>query len=333
MLILALGDLYIPDRTIAVPPKFRKLISPFPEGYPSNYKISEVLCLGNLTNSFETLKGLYLISPTFHLVRGEYDNDEIILQQLSGLQKKEIKSIPVYKIVNVHNIRIGFTNGHQVVPRNDPLSLLALTREWDVDILVWGGTHKAEAFEMEGKLFVNPGSLTGAPSYDWPDLEPEEDDLKTNQNSLSKEPNNIGIREVNTKEDLTKEGEGNITSYSEGVASDEQKEEALNAGDKEEGKSAEYSIPLDEKATTQNDKNEEKANEDIGNEKNETTDIRAAHLEEKTKTKAIFDKVKELTSYIPSFCLLDIHDFTCTLYIYTYLNDEVKVDKVRYKKK
>lgn len=32
----------------------------------------------------------------------------------------------------------------------------------DVDILLWGGTHRFEAFEMEGRFFVNPGSATGA---------------------------------------------------------------------------------------------------------------------------------------------------------------------------
>jgi putative phosphoesterase len=32
----------------------------------------------------------------------------------------------------------------------------------DVDILITGHTHKFEAFEFEGKFFINPGSATGA---------------------------------------------------------------------------------------------------------------------------------------------------------------------------
>jgi vacuolar protein sorting-associated protein 29 len=32
----------------------------------------------------------------------------------------------------------------------------------DVDVLLWGGTHRFEAYEMEGKFFVSPGSATGA---------------------------------------------------------------------------------------------------------------------------------------------------------------------------
>lgn len=42
----------------------------------------------------------------------------------------------------------------------------------DVDILLWGGTHRFEAFEMEGRFFVNPGSATGAFSTGyWPEGE------------------------------------------------------------------------------------------------------------------------------------------------------------------
>jgi hypothetical protein len=37
----------------------------------------------------------------------------------------------------------------------------------DVDVLLWGGTHKFEAYEMEGKFFVNPGSATGAMTTGW----------------------------------------------------------------------------------------------------------------------------------------------------------------------
>ena len=37
----------------------------------------------------------------------------------------------------------------------------------DVDVLLWGGTHKFEAYELEGKFFVNPGSATGALGTSW----------------------------------------------------------------------------------------------------------------------------------------------------------------------
>ena len=43
----------------------------------------------------------------------------------------------------------------------------------DVDVLLWGGTHKFEAYELEGKFFVNPGTATGAFSTSWMSIEEE----------------------------------------------------------------------------------------------------------------------------------------------------------------
>ena len=41
-------------------------------------------------------------------------------------------------------------------------SLAMVQRQLDVDLLISGQTHKFEAFEHEGKFFINPGSATGA---------------------------------------------------------------------------------------------------------------------------------------------------------------------------
>ena len=45
--------------------------------------------------------------------------------------------------------------------------LLIAARQMDVDVLLWGGTHRFEAYEMEGRFFVNPGSATGALGTGW----------------------------------------------------------------------------------------------------------------------------------------------------------------------
>lgn len=38
----------------------------------------------------------------------------------------------------------------------------------DVDVLLWAaGTGRFEAYELEGKFFVNPGSATGAMGTGW----------------------------------------------------------------------------------------------------------------------------------------------------------------------
>lgn len=47
----------------------------------------------------------------------------------------------------------------------------------DVDLLVTGHTHQFDAFEREGRFFVNPGSATGAWSSVWPVIEGEEKEV------------------------------------------------------------------------------------------------------------------------------------------------------------
>lgn len=92
------------------------------------------------------------------MVKGDYDVDS--------------PNLPLSKIVNHGSLRIGFTHGHTVIPPGDADALLIAARQMDVDVLLWGGTHRFEAFEMEGRFFVNPGSATGAMSSAyWPEGE------------------------------------------------------------------------------------------------------------------------------------------------------------------
>lgn len=73
-------------------------------------------------------------------------------------------------MVTVGQFRIGLCHGHQLVPWGDVDVLALLRRQLDVDIVVTGHTHKFEAFEQDGKFYVNPGSATGAYSpLDWYD--------------------------------------------------------------------------------------------------------------------------------------------------------------------
>lgn len=58
--------------------------------------------------------------------------------------------------------KIGLAHGHQIVPWGDAEALASLQRQLGVDILITGHTHKFEAYEHDGKFFINPGSATGA---------------------------------------------------------------------------------------------------------------------------------------------------------------------------
>ncbi|KAL1973088.1 hypothetical protein VTN31DRAFT_6630 [Thermomyces dupontii] len=143
-LVLVIGDLFIPDRAPDLPAKFKKLLTPG--------KIGQILCLGNLTDR-STFEFLRQIAPDLHIVRGDFDVDS--------------PNLPLSKVVTHGSLRIGFTHGHTIIPPNDADALLIAARQMDVDILLWGGTHRFEAFELDGRFFVNPGSATGAFTTNW----------------------------------------------------------------------------------------------------------------------------------------------------------------------
>ena len=85
----------------------------------------------------------------------------------------EASSLPLSKVVQHGGLRIGFTHGHTIIPHSDADALLIAARQMDVDVLLWGGTHKFEAYELEGKFFVNPGTATGAFSTSWSAIDEE----------------------------------------------------------------------------------------------------------------------------------------------------------------
>lgn len=119
--------------------QFKKLLTPG--------KIGQILCLGNLTDR-DTFEFLRQIAPDLQLVKGDFDVDS--------------PNLPLSKVVTHGSLRIGFTHGHTIIPPGDADSLLIAARQMDVDVLLWGGTHKFEAYELEGRFFINPGSATGA---------------------------------------------------------------------------------------------------------------------------------------------------------------------------
>lgn len=124
--------------------QFKKLLAP--------NKIGQILCLGNLTDK-ETYDFLRGIAPDLQIVKGDFD--------------VEAPNLALSKVVTHGSLRIGFTHGHTIIPPGDADSLLIAARHMDVDVLLWGGTHRFEAYELEGKFFVNPGSATGALGTGW----------------------------------------------------------------------------------------------------------------------------------------------------------------------
>ncbi|KAJ2008113.1 Vacuolar protein sorting-associated protein 29 [Coemansia thaxteri] len=147
-LILVVGDMHIPQRAADIPSKFRKLLVPG--------KIDQILCTGNLSDraTFEYLRS---ITGDVLVARGEYDD-------------RASNNYPISVRVQHQELTVGLVNGHYMVPANGDVDTLAATaRQMDVDVLVTGNTHRFEAYEEQGRFFINPGSITGAFSP----LEPE----------------------------------------------------------------------------------------------------------------------------------------------------------------
>lgn len=127
--------------------------------------------MGNLTSpSIYTF--LRNLAPDLHLVKGDFDisvSPAAPTAAAPTAYAAPTDQIPVptalSKVVTHGGLRIGFTHGHTIVPPGDPDSLLIAARQMDVDVLCWGGTCRFEAYEMEGKFFINPGSATGAVSW------------------------------------------------------------------------------------------------------------------------------------------------------------------------
>ncbi|VVC45286.1 Phosphodiesterase MJ0936/Vps29,Phosphodiesterase YfcE, conserved site,Metallo-dependent phosphatase- [Cinara cedri] len=146
--VLVIGDMHVPFRSSGLPAQFKKLLTPG--------KIQHVLCTGNLCTK-EMYEFLKSIANDVHVVRGDFD---------------ENLNYPDQKVVNVGQFKVGLCHGHQVIPWGDPESLSLLQRQLDVDVLVFGHTHKFDAFELGNKFFLNPGSATGAFNPLNPDIIP-----------------------------------------------------------------------------------------------------------------------------------------------------------------
>jgi vacuolar protein sorting-associated protein 29 len=66
------------------------------------------------------------------------------------------------KIIVHGSVKIGLLHGHQIIPYGDASAVQAVARQLDVDVLISGHSHMWEVVERDGKLYVNPGSATGA---------------------------------------------------------------------------------------------------------------------------------------------------------------------------
>jgi len=160
-LVLILGDLHVPQRALAIPEKFKRMLLP--------NKMQHVICTGNLgcRERYDELRDL---APNIHVVMGDYEGSDVLtpitsssLSPLDGDGGLSTSAVfPETRVVQVGDFRIGVIHGHQVIPWGDHAALDATARKLDVDILVSGHTHRNAVVEYGGRFHINPGSITGA---------------------------------------------------------------------------------------------------------------------------------------------------------------------------
>ena len=136
-LVLVVGDMFIPQRSPDISEQFKSILTP--------NKVQHVLCLGNIGNK-DSLDWLKSLSSDFHYVKGDFDEGDI----------------PDRKCVKIGDFNIGLIHGHQILPWGDLESLANIQRSLGSDILLSGHTHKTSIQVKENKLFINPGSISGA---------------------------------------------------------------------------------------------------------------------------------------------------------------------------
>ena len=136
-LVLVVGDMFVPQRSQDIDPQFKTILIP--------NKIQHVLSLGNI-GSRESYDWLKSLSNDFHSCKGDFDEGDM----------------PEKKVVTIGEFKIGMIHGHQVLPWGNPDSLSSIQRELDCDILLSGHTHEINVKVIDNKLYINPGSISGA---------------------------------------------------------------------------------------------------------------------------------------------------------------------------
>ena len=146
-LVLVVGDMFVPQRSQDIDPQFKAILIP--------NKLQHVLSLGNI-GSRESYDWLKSLSNDFHSVKGDFDEGDM----------------PEKKLVTIGEFKIGLIHGHQVLPWGNAEALSSIQRELDCDILLSGNTHQINVKVVDNKLFINPGSISGAFSNVVPDPSP-----------------------------------------------------------------------------------------------------------------------------------------------------------------
>ena len=139
MLVLIIGDMYIPVKAHELSKIFREHLQPG--------KIHQILCTGNVCCK-SALDSLRQICTDITVVRGEFDDESI--------------SKCDQTVLTIGGFHVGLVSSFNLFPLDDHSRVALKQRELGVDILIHGGSHKADAYVYDGCFYLDPGSATGA---------------------------------------------------------------------------------------------------------------------------------------------------------------------------
>ncbi|KAJ3232902.1 Vacuolar protein sorting-associated protein 29 [Chytriomyces hyalinus] len=337
VLVLVIGDLHVPHRAVDLPAKFKKLLAPG--------KINKILCTGNL-NSKEAMDYLRGVSPDMTAVQGDFDDPSVLV---GG------NPLPLSASVTVGTVRIGVIHGHSVIPWGDRLALSGVARELDVDVLVSGHTHAFEAFESEGRFYINPGSATGAFSSFRPlvsvplpvpaaaaaapalesdtvagDAEVRNGDAGKNDDAVANDSKDE--KKVDQQELPVDANDNAINGEESGSDDDEEEEDDDGSMDNVHDEDDPIN-PIGAWGAPAKKKKKKKAKETTSAAAAEGANTQSSAPPATVVEKERVRTHKLVSDIVPSFALLDVQGNNVVVYVYKLIDGDVKVEKLDFVKK
>ena len=91
----------------------------------------------------------------------EYDYPEKFLYVRGNCDGYD-DTAPLRRIVDFDGVRVMLTHGHEERVKYGLIGILGVAKREEANVVLFGHTHRPEVTEIDGILFVNPGSASSA---------------------------------------------------------------------------------------------------------------------------------------------------------------------------
>ena len=136
--ILVFGDTHMPTRTTSIPDQFYKHIE------ETHYDLA--LITGDLVREASMKEALPPL-PRHYIVVGNMDYSS---------------TYNFHELIQIEDIRFLLIHGTQLRPRGNIKQLFEVVTFVEADVTVHGHTHKSAIDLYRDRLFLNPGTISGA---------------------------------------------------------------------------------------------------------------------------------------------------------------------------